>query len=85
MRYLLSMLAAGVLSACASAPLTDNRFGTDTRTTLKQQIMHPEAAANADPVAGMDGRSARAAYERYQRASGETAQQSSIFTRQGQP
>ncbi|RZT05820.1 hypothetical protein SAMN05216319_4884 [Duganella sp. CF402] len=71
MRYL-AILLAGVLSACAqTTPHWDARFGFDTRMVLAQQIMHPEAARNADPVAGMDGRSARAAYERYQKAGAE--------------
>jgi hypothetical protein len=84
MRYLLKLLillAAGMLSACANiivptTPNWDSRFGLDTRMALSQQIMHPAAARNADPVAGMDGRSARAAYERYQKAGGEPQQTS---------
>ena len=78
MRYLLPLLAAGALSACAShlvqtTPQWDARFGVDTRMALAQQIMYPAAARNTDPVAGMDGRSARSAYERYQKTSGEQA------------
>ncbi|MTV41574.1 hypothetical protein [Duganella radicis] len=69
MRYLLPMLAASTLSACAAHP--PQPVGFDTRLVLAQQIMHPEAARNSDPVAGMDGRTARSAYERYQKASGE--------------
>lgn len=76
MRYLLPLLAAGTLSACASplvqtTPQWDSRFGLDTRMVLAQQILHPDGARNTDPVAGMDGRSARAAYERYQKNGGE--------------
>jgi hypothetical protein len=76
MRYL-SILLAGVLSACVSTtPHWDSRFGVDTRMALAQQIAHPAAARNADPVAGMDGRSARAAYERYQKAGSDQPQTS---------
>lgn len=76
MRYLLPLLAAGMLSACADLPVQttprwDARFGIDTRMALAQQILRPEAARNTDPVAGMDGRGGRAAYERYQKNSGE--------------
>lgn len=74
MRYL-TILLAGLLSACASTtPQFDARFGFDTRLVLAQQITNPAAGRNADPVSGMDGRSARAAYERYQKASGEQQQ-----------
>ena len=71
MRYL-PILLAGLLSACVNtAPHWDARFGIDTRTVLAQQVMNPGASRNTDPVAGMDGRSARAAYERYQKAGAE--------------
>jgi hypothetical protein len=77
MRYFLILLAAGMLSSCAdTTPHWDRRFGLDTRTTLALQIADPAAARNTDPVTGMDGRSARAAYDRYQKASGEQKQPS---------
>lgn len=74
MRYLTILLAASLSACAATTPQWDQRFGFDTRLVLAQQVMYPEAARNADPVSGMDGRSARAAYERYQKASGEQAQ-----------
>jgi hypothetical protein len=71
MRYLPILLACA-LSACAqTTPQWDARFGIDTRMVLAQQIMHPGAARNTDSVSGMDGRSARAAYDRYQKAGAE--------------
>jgi hypothetical protein len=71
MRYL-PILLAGLLSACASTtPNWDARFGIDTRMVLAQQVLNPGAARNTDPVSGMDGRSARAAYDRYQKAGAE--------------
>lgn len=71
MRYL-TILLAGALCACAqTTPQWDARFGIETRVMLAQQVMRPEAVRNTDPVAGMDGRSARAAYERYQKAGAE--------------
>lgn len=77
MRYFLILLAAGMLSSCAdTTPHWDRRFGLDTRTTLALQIVDPTAARNTDPVTGMDGRSARAAYDRYQKASGDQQQPS---------
>ena len=75
MRYFLILLVVGTLSSCAdTTPHWDQRFGIDTRTTLAMQIADPVAARNTDPVSGMDGRNARAAYERYQKASGEQQQ-----------
>lgn len=75
MRYFLILLVAGMLSSCAdTTPHWDRRFGLDTRTTLALQIADPAAARNTDPVAGMDGRSAHAAYDRYQKSSGEQKQ-----------
>jgi hypothetical protein len=83
MRNILLLLAAGTLTACApvlvqTTPQWDARFGVDTRMVLAQQIMHPDAARNTNPVSGMDGRSARSVYERYQKAGGEQ-QQSSLM------
>jgi hypothetical protein len=76
MRYL-SILLACALSACASTtPHWDSRFGLATRTALLLQVADPAASRNTNPVAGMDGRSARAAYERYQKSGGEAQQPS---------
>lgn len=85
MRYLLCLLTAASLSACASTmvqttPRWDGRFGADTRITLARQVIDPDAGRNADPVAGMDGRAARSTYERYQKTSSEPAPQPSSFT-----
>jgi hypothetical protein len=85
MRYPLYLLAAGTLSGCASTvvqttPHWDGRFGTDVRIALAQQVARPDAGRNPDPVAGMDGRAARSAYERYQKVSSDPAPQPSSFT-----
>jgi hypothetical protein len=85
MRYLLSLLAAGALSACAgpvvdTTPQWDASFGVNTRIALAQQVIHPEAGRNRDPVSGMDGRAARSVYERYQKSYTEPAPQPSTFT-----
>jgi hypothetical protein len=73
MRILLSMLAVCALAACVNTPLGrstpqwDSQFGSSTRAAMAQQIIDPGARRNADPVAGMDGKAAHGAYERYQR------------------
>jgi hypothetical protein len=85
MRYPLYLLAAATLSGCTSAvvqttPQWDSHFGADVRVALARQTIRPDAGRNADPVAGMDGRAARSAYERYQKASSEPVPQPSSFT-----
>jgi hypothetical protein len=85
MRYLFSLPAACMLTACAlqppsSTPQWDRHFGESARIALARQIIEPEAGRNPDPVAGMDGHAARTAYERYQKASSEAAAQPSSFT-----
>lgn len=66
---LCALLAAAVLSACASTtPYWDARFGDSVRALNAQQVARPQAGANADPVAGIDGRAARAAIDRYERS-----------------
>ena len=84
MRHLLYVLAAATLSGCAATiqttPQWDSRFGNGVRIALAQQAITPDAGRNADPVAGMDGRAARSAYERYQKVSSEPVPQPSSFT-----
>lgn len=66
---LATVLSCSVLAACASTtPHWDARFGDSVRSLNAQQVVRPQAAVNADPVAGMDGRTARAALERYERS-----------------
>jgi hypothetical protein len=68
----LATLAA--LSGCAhTTPGWDSRFGETVRVATAAQVLHPEAVRNTDTVAGIDGRAARAAYERYQKSFAEPA------------
>ena len=61
-------LLALLLGGCATTPRWDEGFGETVRGTLATQVANPAAAANADPVTGLDGRAARAAHERYERS-----------------
>ena len=85
MRILFSMLAVCTLAACVNTPLGnttpqwDKQFGSSTRTAMAQQIIDPKARRNTDPVAGMDGKAAQGAYERYQRTFSGTAPQAPTF------
>jgi len=59
-------LAAALLSACAqTTPRWDERFGESVRSNLAAQTINPAAGANRNPATGIDGKAARAAYERY--------------------
>lgn len=63
------IMLAGVLSACVeTAPRYEAEFGNATRTTLKAQIINPDAGNNPDPVAGLDGQAANDALENYQKS-----------------
>lgn len=74
-------LLAGLLAACApTTPQLDQRFGATVRGAFARQIIDPAAGANADPVAGIDGRSARAAFERYQKSFADPAAPVNLFT-----
>ncbi len=73
-RPVLAAALAALLAACApTTPQLDRRAGDAVRIAFAQQVAHPGAAANPDPVAGLDGKSARAALERYQKSFVEPA------------
>ena len=57
-----------LLSACATTPHADARFGQSVRATFASQVAQPAAVRNADPVTGVDGRAALGAQERYERS-----------------
>lgn len=59
---------AAALSGCAgpATPRLDAAFGESVRQARAMQIINPAGSTNADPVTGIDGRSGRAAMERYQ-------------------
>lgn len=65
-----ALLALGAsVAACAeTTPRWDSSFGVSVRSTFAAQVANPAAARNANPVSGLDGHSARAAYEQYERA-----------------
>lgn len=76
----LPLLACGALmTGCATTPQLDSRFGDAARIAFAQQVAAPAAARNPDPAAGMDGRAARLAQERYQKSFSEPAPQQGSF------
>ena len=63
----LLVLAPLWLAGCASTtPEYDKRFGDAVRLARQQMTLNPQAGSQADPVAGLDGPSAREAVQRYQ-------------------
>src|SRR5438067_13152208 len=73
---LVVLASSALLAGCAhTTPDWDAHFGDAARIALAQQVADPQAARKAGPAAGMDGRAARAAYERYQKSFNEAAAQ----------
>jgi len=74
---LLALLAAG----CAQrAPYLESQMGQSLHMLKAQQTINPEASNNADPVAGMDARSAQIARERYEQSFRTPPPQRNSFT-----
>jgi hypothetical protein len=62
----LAVLIAMALGACTpTTPYLDANFGHAVNAAKAQQIINPEAGKNTDPVAGLDGTSAKESIERY--------------------
>lgn len=57
--------AAGVAGCMTTTPVYDAHFGDAVRTVRAMQTLNPDASANADPVTGVDARSATFALDRY--------------------
>jgi type IV pilus biogenesis protein CpaD/CtpE len=64
----LALLGASLQGCMHSTPRWDQQFGTATRANLAAQVLDPAAAANRNPAAGIDGRAAKGAHDRYQRS-----------------
>jgi hypothetical protein len=67
MKKSLALLVIALLGGCAASttPNYDTRFGDAVRESRVRMTLNPNAGANPDPVAGMDGRAARDAVGRY--------------------
>ena len=64
---MLALAAIVTLCGCATntTPDTDARFGQSFNLIKAQQTLNPEASRNTDPVAGIDGKAAKGAYDNY--------------------
>ena len=68
MKTLLLLLVLAFLGGCATSttPDYDQRFGQAVREARLRMTINPNAGANPDPIAGMDGRSSHETILRYQ-------------------
>lgn len=69
-KWITAALAGGFLVAgCASrTPVLDQHFGEAVNTAKAQQTINPDASRDRDPVAGLDGKAADAAVDRYHKS-----------------
>jgi phage/plasmid primase-like uncharacterized protein len=69
------LVALLACTGCRALPTTtpqwDARFGDATRTAFAQQVLDPYAAGRHSTVNGMDGASAAAVQQRYQKSFAE--------------
>jgi hypothetical protein len=66
MNKLTCCAALAVLAGCATTPNYDARFGDTVRQARSAMTINPNASANPDPAAGIDGQAGREAIGRYQ-------------------
>lgn len=74
------LLASLAASGCSTTPRLDRQFGRSVDLLRAQQVINPQAGLNRDPVAGLDGKSAAAAYQAYQKTFSAPVPQSSTLT-----
>lgn len=65
-RTLTVLAVLALLSACSTTPRYDARFGDAVREARAAMTINPDAPANPDPAAGIDGQAASQAVARYQ-------------------
>jgi type IV pilus biogenesis protein CpaD/CtpE len=58
-------LAGMLLYGCSTTPRFNENFGTSVRANAAAQVLDPAAAANTNPVDGMEGPAAIIAHDRY--------------------
>ncbi len=68
-RNLSLALTLGLLAACQPlTPKLDSHFGEAVSIVKAQQVINPDAAKNADPVSGVDGKAAQSAMDNYDKS-----------------
>ena len=68
--HLIPALLLLTLAGCASTttPHYEQRIGEAVRTAVAQQTINPDASKNTDPVAGLDGKSAKQTINNYEKS-----------------
>jgi len=73
--------ACSTLSAClSSTPAWDHAFGNAVKQITALQTLNPDAAANTDTVAGVDGTAATAAQQNYGKSFMTPQPPTNVFT-----
>ena len=65
-RIACAALSGMLLYGCDTTPRFNEHFGTSVRANVTAQVLDPAAAANTNPVTGMEGAAAVIAHERYE-------------------
>ena len=74
-------LLLALVGGCASrTPYFDAQFGKSVRLLNAQQTINPNAAANTDPVLGLDGKAALSGYGDYQKTFANPEPRGNSFT-----
>lgn len=77
----IALILALMLGGCVSTtPKLDEHFGEAVNAAKAQQTINPDASMDTDPVAGIDGVSANAAIENYQKSGEKPAKSVPAFT-----
>jgi hypothetical protein len=66
MKTLTRFAVLAILAGCSTTPHYDKHFGDAVRQAKLAMTINPNASANPDPVAGIDGQAATEAFGRYQ-------------------
>lgn len=78
---LASLFASATLAGCATnTPVLDKHFGEAVNAAKAQQTINPDASLNTDPVAGVDGKAADAAVDRYHKSFVQPPATTNVFT-----
>ncbi|MFJ1471151.1 MULTISPECIES: hypothetical protein [Massilia] len=65
-RIACAALSGMLLYGCSTTPRFNAQFGTSVRANVAAQVLDPTASANTNPAAGMEGKAAVIAQERYE-------------------
>ena len=75
----MAILVAALAGCAQSSPSFEQGFGSAVRASVAQQVADPSAAANTNPVAGIDGRAAAAAQHRYESSYARPAEHQTVI------